>query len=537
MSSSSPPLSSHPAQALLFAETADASPALPAPAATARVPDAGPEKSPGAARRRARPDRLWLCLHLPWLPLEVCAGSAPAAGPQAVFVEAGQSGLLLSVDDTALALGLRSGMPVNAALALVPDLVLHPRRPERERDAFEALASRAGHYSPMVSPEPEDALLLEVGGSLKLFGGLRRLRSGLQEEAAALGHRIVIAGAPTPRAALWLARARRPVILRAAALPAELGSVPLTASGWPERSIRRLRQMGIATLGECLRLPRQGFARRFGPEKLRELEQGFGRDIEIRPLHRPAALFRERLELEVESRDLARILPGLQMLLDRLGLCLRARQAGVRLLWFRFFDAAGHESRRCLRLRQASADIPLLFELLRLRLEAEPVEHDVCDLALDVRLEDLAVTEGEGLFGPEAAGDEGIAILLERLRSRLGEEAVQGLALAPEHRPERAWRRVDDPLKPVRQGGETLSSAARPLWLLPAPARLRCVADRLHWNGPLTLVRGPERIETGWWDGDDVRRDYYIACNGQGFRLWVFEDLRSGHWYLHGLFG
>jgi protein ImuB len=56
------------------------------------------------------------------------------------------------------------------------------------------------------------------------------------------------------------------------------------------------------------------------------------------------------------------------------------------------------------------------------------------------------------------------------------------------------------------------------------------------WQGTLVLDGAPERIESGWWDGADVRREYHVARNGRGRCGWVFRDLRTGHWYLHGVF-
>jgi protein ImuB len=63
------------------------------------------------------------------------------------------------------------------------------------------------------------------------------------------------------------------------------------------------------------------------------------------------------------------------------------------------------------------------------------------------------------------------------------------------------------------------------------------MTGRPAWHGVLSLERGPERIESGWWDGGDVRRDYYRASNPQGAMLWVYRDLRSQAWYLQGIFG
>jgi protein ImuB len=127
--------------------------------------------------------------------------------------------------------------------------------------------------------------------------------------------------------------------------------------------------------------------------------------------------------------------------------------------------------------------------------------------------------------------------LVERLRARLGVEAVHGLCLVPEHRPESAWR-VSEPLS--QEGRRPVvrrvapGEAARPLWLLPEPQ---------PYAGPLAIEDGPERIESGWWDGRDVARDYYVARNPAGVRLWVFRERRraaaagGAEWFLHGFFG
>jgi protein ImuB len=57
-------------------------------------------------------------------------------------------------------------------------------------------------------------------------------------------------------------------------------------------------------------------------------------------------------------------------------------------------------------------------------------------------------------------------------------------------------------------------------------------------RGPLSIASDPERIESGWWDGRDIRRDYYLAKDTDGSQLWIFRNLCCDHaWYLHGLFG
>jgi len=135
--------------------------------------------------------------------------------------------------------------------------------------------------------------------------------------------------------------------------------------------------------------------------------------------------------------------------------------------------------------------------------------------------------------------------LVERLRARLGEDAVYGVASIAEHRPEAAWRRVHElSLTSVRRMGEKMidrgsgDGMPRPVWLLDAPLAISLPDMQEGHRSGLVLEQGPERIESGWWDGRGVARDYYIARQRQphGARLWVFQERQSKRWYLHGVF-
>jgi protein ImuB len=87
------------------------------------------------------------------------------------------------------------------------------------------------------------------------------------------------------------------------------------------------------------------------------------------------------------------------------------------------------------------------------------------------------------------------------------------------------------------------STAVRPLWLWRQPLPLREQASRPWLDGtPLQLLAGPERIESGWWDGDLAARDYFIARAHDGALVWVFRarlPLSAGEgtgWFLQGRF-
>ncbi|TFG84465.1 MAG: DNA polymerase Y family protein [Chromatiales bacterium] len=497
------------------------------------------------------PAQLWLCLHLPQLPLEARASQLNPGSPHpdlprpdlpmAICEEQGRRTRIVTVNTPAAARGARVGMPVNSALALVPELVLEARSVLLEGSVLRQLASWAGQFTPAVSIHSGNALLLEIQGSLRLFNGLDALRATVAAGLKALGHQVRMACATTARAALWLARAgvERPV-RNSLELRQVLAGIHVRHLGWPARTVQTLLQMGVTTVGDCVRLPREGFARRLGPQRQRELDQAFGRHPEPQQFHVPPARFSAELELPVESSDAPLLLEGFSQLFGQLKQALESRQASVRGVWCRLIHPDGQETRLRLGLQQAaghSIAVGLLPGLLRLRLEARTLPAAVSSLALQASLEPGQLLTGTDLLGQCLQPDGGLHALLERLRARLGEPAVQGFALRAEHRPESAWRAVRDPLAEAGASDPLMAVRSRPVWLLTAPELLGMVAGRPAWHGVLSLLCGPERIESGWWDGGDVRRDYYRASNPRGAMLWVYQDLRSQAWYLQGVFG
>jgi protein ImuB len=144
-----------------------------------------------------------------------------------------------------------------------------------------------------------------------------------------------------------------------------------------------------------------------------------------------------------------------------------------------------------------------------------------------LRLQALEFTAASVLqadfFGGDAQQLQQLQLLLDRLQARLGDGQVRSLTLAADHRPEHGWR-FAPPQQPAAR--PDVQAAARPCTLLPQPRRI---------EAPALLLSGPERIESGWWDGGDVTRDYYVARAADGARLWVFQDLAAGGWYLQGL--
>jgi protein ImuB len=377
---------------------------------------------------------------------------------------------------------------------------------------LEHLAAWACQFTPRVSLEPPHALVAEVQGSLRYFGGLDALLDRVREGLGELGVEASLSVAATPRAALW----------KAGSGSEALEEVPLEFFGDDPTRIF-LQNLGLRTVGELMALPREGLARRCGQGVLDELDRALGTLPDSRAFFAPPARFDATLELPGCVMQAEGVLFAARRLLARLEGLLAARQEGIRGFSLHLLQNR-KATEVAIRLASATRETERLGRLLQEKLASvtlhEPVE------AIRLQAQDFAPLHpaSRGMFSDARAEEEGWARLVERLQARLGAAAACGLTPQPDHRPEHAWRRVEpgewDPREFVQPG-------PRPAWLLETPRRVPGEA--------LELLAGPERIECGWWDGDEAKRDYFVARQGTSL-VWAYREISAGGWFVHGIF-
>ena len=422
-------------------------------------------------------------------------------------------------------------MPVAAARALVHDLVVHVIDRKAGQEALCSLADWAFQFSSQVSLYPPYALLLEVQGSFSLFGGRAVLLKNLRTGLAALGYKTRLAGAPTPLAAFSLARCGSEQVIEAQhQLVAALAPLPITVLDWEQTLLQRLDGMGVRQLGDVLRLPRDGLARRLGQQSLLYLDRMLGRCPDPQDLYQPAQEFNRHLQLVAEVEQAQALLFVLQRLILELCGWLQGQGAGVQSFTVRLLHRERHHTDLCIGMHRANRDAGQFITLLRERLERLELQQPVIELELYAGQAVKLDARSLELFGKADAQEQ--VDLLDRLRARLGDKAVQGISAIAEHRPEYAWS-YSEPGASRKDSKEQ----HRPLWLLTAPRQLETRGGCPHWHGRLKLQASRERIESGWWDGRDMARDYFIATNPSGSCYWVYRELTGEQrWYLQGIF-
>ncbi len=473
---------------------------------------------------------LWLGLYFPDLPLEIFAAQPPAKQSLAVIGHGREGAQVVRCNAPARARGVRPGQRLQTALSLDGTLQARTRDRRREQDALQGLALWALQFSSHISFEPS-LLLLEIGASLRLFGGLDPLLARVRQELPGLEYRACHGVAPVPMAAALLAR-ERPArqVLAMVDLREALADIPVARLTRNERVRGLVRDIGLHTVGECLALPRAELARRAGPGLLQLLDRLQGKVPDPRTPWQPPARFGQTIELQAEIRHhTALVFPARRLLLAACGFLRGRGVATQRLLWSLQHREDLPDTPFQQGLLAPSRDPEHLLALFRERIERVTLAAPVTGMGLEIPDCQPFAEATQALFAAGPRQDSG---LLERLGSRLGDCQVRGLGMCADHRPEYS---VD--LTPPGQGRAThIPPGQLPAWLLPEPSPLDAASGVPHHGGPLELQEGPRRIESGWWDGDDVARDYYRAVSRAGERLWVFRDRRSGEWFLHGLF-
>ncbi|WP_110650785.1 Y-family DNA polymerase [Salinicola peritrichatus] len=467
----------------------------------------------------------WVCLLFPRLALEGALRRRPdPCAPFALIAGPAQRWRIRAANSAAREQGVKPGQALGLAEALCHELEVASFEATEVERWRQRLAAWAYGYSAQVSLHYPHALVFEVASSLALFGPWPRLEARLRTELAELGfsHRLAIA--PNPAAARVLVNAHDGLAVGDAELEPALAALRLDRLGLEEETVQTLQRSGLRRLGELFGIPRGALTRRFGGTLMRHLGELRGEWPLALDVYRPARQFSRTFEFDRPVHAIAGLAFPLKRLLQELGAFLIGRDAGVERFRLTLGIEDGPPQRIDIGLLSVQRDPGTLLELTRTHLERVRLAGPVMTLTLSAtRVAAYMPTRRELLDGP-ARQAQAWAALHQRLVARLGESALRPLIEHREHRPEAAVLGGAGP-----SAGGRIEHRPRPGWLMAEP--YRCDGDVAR------LLAGPERIESGWWDGGDIRRDYYLAEWTDGRHAWVWREPGGEGLYLHGWFG
>jgi protein ImuB len=465
---------------------------------------------------------------------------------------------IASLDARAEALKLKPGLGIADARARYPAIEIVEADPEADRRLLEALADWCDRYTPLVAVDAADGLFLDITGCAHLFGGEEAMLDDLCFRLSEQGFDARAGLGSTPGAAWAAARYGLPPI-GSGEEAAALSPLPLAALRIDYETRESLESVGLRSVGSIMSAPRAPLARRFGMELITRIDQALGRVEEpIMPRLPVAPLSAERHFPEpiMLTEDIERLIPMLAAGLKR---DLERRGEGARRLQLALFRVDGAVSRIGVGTSRPLREPVLIARLFHERLAALEGSVDPgygFDL---VRLAVLASAEFDDaqgdLAGGNAEADEDLALFADRLRARLGDDAVLVPVMVESHIPERAVTLAPFAGMPARKAAPSPAVfVERPIRLFRDPEPVEVTAEvpegppaSFRWRRAshrVASAEGPERIAPEWWRDPQgaAARDYYRVEDEDGRRYWLFrEGAYDGSgvmpgWFMHGLF-
>ena len=477
---------------------------------------------------------VWLGIHFP----DICLVAHQATDDRPFAVLEPQQGRtrIYSMNRLAQQQGIEAGMLSSAAYALCQGLSVVARNKAKERKQLQAYAQGVLPFTPRVVLSEPDTLLLEVKASLRLFDGLKGLHRQLKTFAT---EPHTIACAPVADAAELMARQGIGKVIRNVDhLRAALGEINIAGTHIQKKLAQRLARCGLHSLRDVWRLPRPDLARRFGPDLVHYLDQLSAQRNAPRRLFETPDVFKAKYDFDRETDDQRYLLYAAEILLKQASAFLQARASlsekiSFTLAYARRPDATQNEFTLNVCAQQGGDRPEHFLPQLGEQLQNLTFESPLNSVELRINQFRPRTDSNYDLFKKAHPANDDWLVLLSLLFARLGQKQVYRLTLLADFRPEKAWQKrpahgflVKKQISPY--------PAQRPTWLFRQPARIGGASLGRRFK----LVSDAERLESGWWEDQDQRREYYQGIAPSGRRCWLYRDLQAtgGQWYLHGLF-
>ena len=474
---------------------------------------------------------MWLALYIPALPLQAFSHTLIESAPVAIFEREGRRPRIVARNQKAARLGIRLQSSLAEANALSDRLISLYRDPSREVVLLQKLAAAVSYLTPNIHISETFGLLLDVSGSLTLFGNAHSL---LNEAIGAIDKQQIrahIVIAPSARGARWLARAHRQLVV-SDRLADWLDDLPLYCTDFSPELIRELQELNLHNLADVRRLSTDQLGKRFGSDLSSVLAQAYGNTPQSLPFWQPRALFSETVEFLDLASEQSHWMPGVTVLLQQLQSFLLQRAVSTTSIQFHFFQGSQQRTDLLLNTSHGIHSSRQWQRLFEARLERITVPHEIS--SIELCCEHFEPMQFNELDFFDRCHDNNIQwqSLLALIKSRVGNQSL----LESPHSNHNALPESTATL-PDDVSADKNYTSLRPAWLVEPPRRLQ--GETMRKLFATMRIQHPERIQENWsMNANDrpVERDYYIATTPNHCVWWIFRERVAGFWFLHGIF-
>lgn len=468
----------------------------------------------------------WLYLHFPNLQLEfeLNQSAQHTENTLALIIVNEKTNEVLQLSDAAKKCGIKAGMGLAAACTLSHQLIVHPFDLKLTQALLVKIATHLYSKTADISIFGESGILLNCSAMGKLYPNQAQYWHMLEQHLAELPYGYYGALGFSPYSAKWAAIAKLGLYFNSVPFKHAFLQLPLTFSDLTSKQQTQLARIGVNLYSDVVSLLNAELASRVDNQAVSYLKQVFAMDVTPVDYFHPSETFFKQLELSYEIAEQERLLKPLGKLLIQLENFLLKRSLVAKSIALTLFYREAEPLQIVLNSVQGQYKHTAWLNLIALKFNQITLIEPVIEVALALISSEPVYGQCNDLFGYQQT-NLSQAELVSNLMARLGEHAVVQPVINDDPRPEKSNQLVS------WQQGASLHRAAvkgiRPTYLVTPPKALAQTVSVLH---------GPERIISGWWDSEPCTRDYFVAQNQQGQQLWVFRDL-SKQWFIHGYFG
>lgn len=498
--------------------------------------------------------RLWLAIRFFDLPLTALKMEGIDETPVVVV----EKKRVVYVNPLAEEAGADLGMDMTTAQLLCGSEIVERNR-RKEEDSLHELSEQLYQFSPHItrycsSGAAQSGLLLEISSCLKLFGGLKAFCDKINLFLEQTPYGFDFGLAHSAKAAWYLSftyyeitgdETKQDFIERLNRLPIELFfDYPKAAEALSKTGFSTFGDLAIQIAGKSI----SSFKKRLGQEftdvlcEIYDIDQDFLQSSlfeKPRENYKPDEWFEEEYQFEFPVTIVDQLKPAIENLLQQLSDYLRKRQQQCQGIEWRISDIYKQKKSINVNSDTPQSHWQLLYDLTLIQLENQELPFEVDTIALECRNTTPILHRSLILdFDQSKRKNKSVqdyAVVIAKLKTRLGDAAVYKLSYKDNCIPELSNSIISLAERCNQDIPDVHLSALRPTWLLPEPEPIEERDRRLYWDGYLTPHVGPERIVSHWWK-EKIARDYYLAIRHDNLRVWIFHDLYTKKWFVHGVF-